>query len=101
MRQRVLVLVLLAACGGHGDREPAWPKRADREVDGGESLAPRTASVVAATEAEKEVVKTDVVEKPADAKPADAKPADAKPTTTITTPDDVIIIDDIIIEIED
>ena len=96
-----LVLVVLAGCAGHGDREPAWPKRADAETDGGESLAPRTTSVIAATETDDDV-KPDVkaVDKPADAKPAEAKPAEAKATTT-TAPDDVIIIDDIVIEIED
>ncbi len=96
-----LVLVVLAGCAGHGDRGPAWPKRADAEVDGGESLAPRTSSVIAATEAAEEV-KPDVkaVDKPADAKPTEVKAVEVKPATT-TAPDDVIIIDDIVIEIED
>jgi hypothetical protein len=97
----VLALATLVGCVGHGDREPAWPKRTDPDVDGGESLAPRTSGVVAAKEAEKETkVEDKADDKAADAKATD-KPADAKPTTTITTPDDVIIIDDIIIEIED
>jgi hypothetical protein len=101
----VLTLVTLVACGA-SNREPAWPKRTDPEVDGGESLAPRTASVVAASATEKKETKTeekaDDKDKPADAKAADKdKPADAKPTTTTITTDDVIIIDDIIIEIEE
>jgi len=102
MGRFALALCLLVACGAHGDRGPAWPKRADAEVDGGESLAPRTASVVAAVEAEKKEAKTE--DKP-DAKPDDAKAEDKpdaeKVTPTTTAPDDVIIIDDIIIEIED
>lgn len=94
-------LTTLVACGAGHDRGPAWPKRTDPEVDGGESLAPRTTSFVAAKESEKETKSDDKVEeKAADTKAADKPAADAK-TTTITAPDDVIIIDDIVIEIED
>lgn len=94
-------LAMLAACAG-GHRGPAWPTRSEPETDGGESLAPRTASIVAASETEKATAKpeekTEV--KAEDAKAAD-KPADAKATITTTPTDEVIIIDDIVIEIED
>ena len=98
----------LVACGARGDRAPAWPERTDPEVDGGESLAPRTSSVVAATEspdkdkdskpADKDVKPDAAAEKTDDAKPAEKA---ATGTTTTTTPEDVIIIDDIVIEIEE
>lgn len=94
-------LAMLAACAGSA-RGPAWPTRSEPETDGGESLAPRTASVVEASEAEKPTAKIEekVEVKADDAKPAD-KPADAAKATTTTPSDDVIIIDDIVIEIED
>jgi hypothetical protein len=99
------LVVGLGACGGR-ERGPAWPTRQDPEVDGGESLAPRTTSVVAASDEKKDAAKTDEkvdTEKKTDAtatdKPVDA--AKASTTTTTTVPEDIIIIDDIIIEIED
>jgi hypothetical protein len=103
MRSAGLVLVLgLAACAAraHG---PAWPKMAEREVDGGESLAPRQASVVAdatpaAADAKPEVSDDATPE----AKPADAT-EDAEPTLgePVIAPEEVINIDDIVIEIDD
>lgn len=105
MRWVAAVLCLAMGCGAHGDPGPAWPKRLDPEVDGGESLAPRTASVVAASEKKDEDedeakpdAKTDDAAKTIELKSDDAKDTDAKPATST---DDVIIIDDIIIEIED
>lgn len=102
----VLCVATFLGCGGRSDRGPAWPKRADAEVDGGESLAPRTKSALAASETKAE--KKDADAKPEvkaaeksdeDEKPDDTKPAAATPTTT--APEDIIIIDDIVIEIED
>lgn len=100
----VALVTLVAGCGAGRERGPAWPTRSESDVDGGESLAPRTTSVVAASETKKDAPKkteetavtTEGAEKPAD------KPADAKATTAVTAPsDDVIIIDDIVIEIEE
>ena len=106
MRQLLAVLVIatIAACSGRGSREPAWPKRADAEVDGGESLAPRTTAVAAADEDatdddEKPAVKADEAKPAAEAKATEEKPA-VTPAATVT-PEEVIQIDDIVIEIED
>lgn len=101
-----LTLALVAACGA-ADRGPAWPKRLDPEVDGGESLAPRTPSVIASSDDKNDQKEKDAEtsddspdKKTDEIKDAD-KPAEAKPAATITIDDDVIIIDDIVIEIED
>lgn len=103
----VLAVLLLAACSSKPAAAPAWPKMAERETDGGESLAPRAkASAVAAAaddddDDEKPAAKSD--DKPA-AKP-DAKP-DAetpKPAATATqAPEEIIITtEEIVIEIDD
>lgn len=41
---RLLLVIALAACSMPGQSGPAWPKRAARDADGGESLAPRAAA---------------------------------------------------------
>ena len=100
----VALVTLVASCGAGRERGPAWPTRSEPDVDGGESLAPRTTSVVAASETKKDAPKTEetaAVTTEGAETPAD-KPADAKATTAVTAPsDDVIIIDDIVIEIEE
>jgi hypothetical protein len=103
-----LLVIALAACSarGSGPAGPAWPKPAVREVDGGESLAPRPAARAIAALAEEE--------KPAD-KAAPEKPAAATSggtgsstadtpgaaAPTATPPDEPINAEDIVIEIED
>jgi hypothetical protein len=104
---RVLLVVAvlgLVACGGNS-RGPAWPKQSVKEVDGGESLAPRAS--VAALEDEDDIteVKVDKVDKATDDKPKDTAakpetPAGVKPATA-TTPDEPITTEEIVIEIED
>lgn len=44
-----LVLGLLVGCHGAHDAGPAWPQRAKRDLDGGESLAPHVARAIAAS----------------------------------------------------
>lgn len=105
-----LLVIVLAACsaGGAASAGRAWPKATVREVDGGESLAPRAAARVIAA-----VVEVADDERPAD-KAASDKPAPAtsggtgsadKPaaTTPSATPpaDEPITTEDIVIEIED
>jgi hypothetical protein len=97
----VLSAVLLAAaCGGRSTAVPAWPKQSDKEVDGGESLEPRTASAIAAVEDEKEdVVEAKPVEKPAEP-PAAVEPTPSTPTPP-TPPEESITTEEIVIEIEE
>ncbi len=102
---RLAILVgLLSACGS-STRGPAWPKSAGDGSDGGESIAPRKSSPLAVKDVEDDVVTVDTpAEKPA-IKPSttDDKPAETpRPTTpTVTAPDDIINVDDLVIEIDD
>jgi hypothetical protein len=99
---------LIAGCSSRQTSGLAWPKMAERETDGGESLAPRAgAKAIAAVEAaaaadddDDKVVATPAAEKPAASAAAATaeKPAAA---TTVTAPEETITIDDIVIEIED
>lgn len=93
-----LLVFTLAACSSSASAKPAWPKARPREVDGGESLAPRAAArAIAAVVEEDKPAATPAtaaaapisVDKPA-AAPAPA-PASDEPITT----------EEIIIEIED
>ncbi len=105
MRFAALVAVLsLAACGARGAGEPAWPKAAERETDGGESIAPRESKAVAAAEDEDEVT-VEVAAPAAAAATPGAPAAAATPTSTsmptVTAPEDTIMIEEIVIEIVD
>ncbi len=104
MRFAALVVagLWLAACGARGSEGPAWPKAAERETDGGESLAPRESTAVAVADDEEAVV-TDVPAAAAAATPgaAAASTAPAAATPTITAPEDTIMIEEIVIEISD
>jgi len=100
----ILALGALGAwlCGA-ASASPAWPKSAPREIDGGESLAPRAAArAIAAVENERPSERAS--EKPE--APAAAAPASATPTTPAATPatpaaEEPIMTDEIVIEIED
>ena len=99
----VVTALWLAACGARGSNVPAWPERAEREADGGESIAPRESTAVAAVESDD----TDVAADTAPAAAAATTPAAASATTpavtapTITAPDDTITIEEIVIEISE
>jgi hypothetical protein len=106
----LLGLLLVAACGARTASGPAWPKSADKEIDGGESLEPRTpaASVVTGKDdddKDKGKDKTEVAK--ATDKPATGdKPATtnaAQPSVGEPRPvDDVIITtEEIVIEIDE
>jgi len=99
----LVVAVLLGACGARGSGEPAWPKAAERETDGGESIAPRE-SIKAVAEAEPEDTAAATTPAAADATPgAEAATPTATPTSapTVTAPEDTILIEEIVIEISD
>ena len=86
----------LAACGARGSQGPAWPKAAERETDGGESIAPRESTAVA-------VADEDATAATAAATPGAAAAATAPTATTptVTAPEDTIMIEEIVIEISD
>lgn len=94
----------LGACNSAHARKPAWPKQTEREVDGGESLAPRSATAVAArdTDAVDDAADDDAVvtpkSTPTTTPPTDAKPTPSTPTTVI---EDLVITEEIVIEIDD
>jgi hypothetical protein len=103
MRRAVLALsaVLIAGCGAHRPSSPAWPKMAEHETDGGESLAPRQgATAVAAAEAEGPAEDIKVVAAPV-AAPAVTPAATPAVTPTITAPEETITVEDIVIEVDD
>jgi hypothetical protein len=93
-----LLVFALAACSSSASAKPAWPKARPREVDGGESLAPRAAAraIAAVVEDDKPAVTT--------AAPAAAPaPVDKSPAAAPAAPaaDEPIITEEIVIEIED
>ncbi|HWO17531.1 MAG TPA: hypothetical protein VNO30_02105 [Kofleriaceae bacterium] len=102
-----VLLSLLAGCGGSRAHGPAWPKLSEPETDGGESLAPRNASSVAAIEDADDATPGAATPAPAAGTAAPAastapagrteRPADAPSSRE----PDVLNIDDIVIEIED
>jgi hypothetical protein len=98
---------LLAGCGGGRDRGPAWPKPQASETDGGESLAPRQASSVAALEDADDAAPTTATPAPAGGTAATPAAAPAgkpdKPAADAPPPKepDVLTTEDIIIEIEE
>jgi hypothetical protein len=101
-----LVVLALAACAAPTARGPAWPRSRARDVDGGESLAPRAAArAVAAAAAADD--KADKLDRPATDKPAAptggaATPATDKPATpAATTSDEPVMTEEIVIEVED
>ena len=105
MRAGLLVIVL-AGCAARAASGPAWPRPAVREVDGGESLAPRPAAraIAAIVEDDRPADKaaSDKPAAPPSGSPAAGapdKPAAAAPATA--PPDDPIVTEDIVIEIED
>lgn len=108
LRTASLVGVLvgvLAGCGGAPERAPAWPKPSPSETDGGESLAPRQPSSVAAIEEAGDATPAAAA---APATAAGATPAAApakadKPAAEAPSPrePDVLTTEDIIIEIDD
>jgi hypothetical protein len=99
---RVLFVFVLVACSSasHGSAGPTWPKAAAREVDGGESLAPRAAArtIAAIVEDDRGAERA---EKPAT--PAAASGTTEKPATVTPNPQQLEEIpgEDIIIEIEE
>ncbi len=102
----VLGLALSAACAPHASTGPAWPKASEADHDGGESIEPHESK-----ESSVAVEKGDEDAKPTAtpvATPVIAPSAQGVGGTTAApaaapaqTPEDPIMTDDIVIEIED
>ncbi|CAN5426139.1 hypothetical protein BH11MYX1_BH11MYX1_24380 [soil metagenome] len=93
-----LLAALLCSCAG-SSHAAAWPKAHERQVDGGESLAPHEARVVTASKAaddDKPAAPAAVTTTPA---ATEAKPAAATPPAA--TSEEPIQAEEIIIEIDD
>ncbi len=105
MRIALAVVLVLSACGARAGSGAAWPKMAERENDGGETLAPRPgaaalAAVASASDDDDDikVVSSGTTE----AKPAAASSASTATPGAATQPDDnPIMIEDIVIEIDE
>lgn len=102
-----LLVFALAACSSPASAGPAWPKSTARDVDGGESLAPRAAARTVATANAEDDDDDDKPAAPAADKPAADKPAAVRDGGTPVTPaaspatDEPITTEEIVIEIED
>jgi len=102
-----LLVIALAACSASASAGASWPRPRVREVDGGESLAPRAAARAIASVAEDaKPVDRAVADKPGtpattgSAAPAGGdKPAAA--TSATASPDEPITTEEIVIEVED
>ena len=99
-----LCLGLGLGCSGGRGHDPAWPKQTVKDTDGGESLAPRTATTVSASERSSDTTesKPDVGEsKPAAIDKPAASDAPAPSSPSSSQPDEPVTTEDIVIEIDD
>ena len=109
MRLALALTLVLSACGARTGGGVSWPQMAERESDGGESLAPRpgAAAIASAVEAADKNEEGDdditvVSSGTEEAKPAAASSASTATSGVAETPDEnPITIDDIVIEIEE
>jgi hypothetical protein len=107
--RRKLVLALaacsmacFAACSVHGPAGPAWPRPSAREVDGGESLAPRAAArAIAAIVEEDHPADRAGADKPAAAPVPAASAASAAPAGAPPAQDEPLPSEEIVIEVDD
>jgi hypothetical protein len=102
-----LLVFALAACSTSVSASPgpAWPKVTAREVDGGESLAPRAAAraIAALVEDDRPADKlaTERSASPASVAPTGAADKPAAAAAGAVSTDDPITTEEIVIEIED
>jgi hypothetical protein len=99
-----LLFALCLGCGGWRGHDPAWPKQTVKETDGGESLAPHTATTVSASERSSDTTesKPEVSEsKPAATDKPAASDAPAPSSPSSSQADEPITTEDIVIEIDD
>ncbi len=96
----LLLATSAAACSGARAGEPAWPKSHVAEVDGGESLAPRPKTQIAAAVAISDDKTPAVVEAPVVPVVAPA-PGSAAVIPTTVAPEDVITTEEMVIEVDE
>ena len=95
------VIVLALGCSTH-THGPAWPKLHDRIADGGESLAPHAASPIAtAAAATGDDAAISELAPAATAVAPAATPAIPVATPAGKTPDEPVMTEELIIEIDD
>jgi hypothetical protein len=103
--KQMVVLALAAcsmACSGHVPTGPAWPKPVARQVDGGESLAPRAAArAIAAIVEEDRPAERAAADKPSAAPAAAGAAAPAASATAAPAQDEPLPTEEIVIEVDD
>ncbi|HEU4730335.1 MAG TPA: hypothetical protein VFT22_20700 [Kofleriaceae bacterium] len=111
--RRTAVVIAMAVCscapGSAARSHPDWPHQQTRDIDGGESLAPRAVARTVATVIDDDrPAERAPSEKPAAAPPtgapagaADKPAAAATPAPPPPADDDAITTEDIVIEIDD
>jgi len=101
----MVVLALAAcsmACSGHAPAGPAWPRPAARQVDGGESLAPRAAArAIAAIVEDERPAERAAADRPAAAPAAASAAAPAAPASAPAAQDEALPTEEIVIEVDD
>lgn len=92
---------LSLSCARQDPAGPAWPKSAEREGDGGESLAPRAAARAIAAAVEEHAADR-AADKPV-APPAAAAATGERPpaTGTVQMTEEPLPLDEIVIEVDD
>ncbi|TMQ27674.1 MAG: hypothetical protein E6J90_01960 [Deltaproteobacteria bacterium] len=101
---RVMLVLALAACGSTAQVStgPTWPKAAIRDVDGGESLAPRAAARAIAARVEEDKGAERAPDRPAAAAAATGAASDHPAVTPASgTHPEELSGEEIIIEIDD
>jgi hypothetical protein len=100
---RVLFAIALCAsslsCARQDPAGPAWPKWAERESDGGESLAPRAAARAIAAAVEERAADR-AADKPA-TPPAAAATGERPAAGQVQVTEEPLLLDEIVIEVDD
>ena len=100
---RVMLVIALAAgsmsCARQDAAGPAWPRSAERETDGGESLAPRAAARAIAAVVEERAAER-AADRPAPA--ATAAPGERPASQgSVQVTEEPLPLDEIVIEVDD
>jgi hypothetical protein len=101
----VASIAALAACGAPREAGPAWPRPRAAETDGGESLAPRGASSIAAIEDAEDATPTAPASASGSTGPAAAPappgPRTERPAEPPARELEVLTTEEIVIEVDD